>query len=694
MGVKSAQGDPPIRAAEYLRMSTDRQIYSTANQAEKIAAYALLNGFEIVRSYIDGGRSGLHLKGRAALQQLLAEVVSGKADFEAILVYDVSRWGRFQDTDESAHYEFICRSAGVKVHYCAETFDNDGSLTAAILKNLKRVMAGEYSRELSAKIFHGQSRLAAMGYKVAGPAPYAMQRLLLSSDGTPKFVLKPGESKSLRTERIALIPGPADEVALVQRMFRLAAKADMTPDRIAALFNKRGLTTRSGLAWRASSVKRILSDEIYLGTIIYNKRSSKLKGPHVDNRPDQWIKKEGIFPPVVPRDLFMKVAGARQRKFRHTRDELLAALRALLEEKGFLSAGLINRSHMTRSVTSYKRAFGALSAAYERIGYSRYTTDYAFVPDRWRDRYLALIAQVGNALDQSERSIERGPGSSLLLIDGRVALLVQLVLPIRSRKAIAWKTKLCADSKADFMLAALKEVHGDEIVTYYLLPREAFPRSGFLQMGRHFALTYTDYRVDNLARLSESIDRLAQFDAEAWGQFAGEKSRDWLAKIREYAYVPGTLLNLQRQLVANAAKAIRASGGSLDHLSSGCALRVDHEINILPVAVSRVETSSGCYWKTKLNVTSGVDFVLLGLSDKTRVQIQTYYLIPPESLSRAGLIHIGNHFASMHKDYQITDLAMLHATTRRWADARAQARIEEDPSPHTICSDPNQGIQR
>jgi hypothetical protein len=31
-----------------------------------------------------------------------------------------SRWGRFQDADESAHYEFLCKSAGIPVHYCAE----------------------------------------------------------------------------------------------------------------------------------------------------------------------------------------------------------------------------------------------------------------------------------------------------------------------------------------------------------------------------------------------------------------------------------------------------------------------------------------------------------------------------------------------------------------------------------------------
>lgn len=52
----------------------------------------------------------------------------------------------------------------MRVHYCAELFENDGSLTATILKNLKRAMAGEFSRELSVKVFMGQSRITRMGF--------------------------------------------------------------------------------------------------------------------------------------------------------------------------------------------------------------------------------------------------------------------------------------------------------------------------------------------------------------------------------------------------------------------------------------------------------------------------------------------------------------------------------------------------
>jgi DNA invertase Pin-like site-specific DNA recombinase len=148
-------GSPPaslFRAAEYVRMSTEHQQYSTQNQADKIRDYAAQRGLEIVRTYADEGKSGLRIDGRASLQRLIHDVESGVADFQVILVYDISRWGRFQDADESAYYEYICRRAGIEVAYCAEQFENNGTPTSTIIKSVKRAMAGEYSRELSAKV--------------------------------------------------------------------------------------------------------------------------------------------------------------------------------------------------------------------------------------------------------------------------------------------------------------------------------------------------------------------------------------------------------------------------------------------------------------------------------------------------------------------------------------------------------------
>ncbi len=100
---------------------------STENQADAIRQYAATRGIEIVRTYADAGKSCLKIEGRDALKQLIDDVQSGATDFTMVLVYDASRWGRFQDADESAYYEYICKRAGIAVQYCAEQFENDGS---------------------------------------------------------------------------------------------------------------------------------------------------------------------------------------------------------------------------------------------------------------------------------------------------------------------------------------------------------------------------------------------------------------------------------------------------------------------------------------------------------------------------------------------------------------------------------------
>ena len=121
-------GDASLRAAQYVRMSTDEQDYSTLNQAEAIAAYAVAHNIQVVRTYSDEARSGLQLIDRPGFKLLLNDVEAGRASFDVILVYDVSRWGRFQDVDESAYYEYLCKKSGVPVIYCTEDFENDGSL--------------------------------------------------------------------------------------------------------------------------------------------------------------------------------------------------------------------------------------------------------------------------------------------------------------------------------------------------------------------------------------------------------------------------------------------------------------------------------------------------------------------------------------------------------------------------------------
>ena len=209
-----------VPVAAYVRMSTEHQQYSTENQLDRIKEYAARRGMEIMRTFADEGKSGLSLKGRDSLRRMIAEVESGEAQFKAILAYDVSRWGRFQDADESGYYEYICKRAGILVHYCAEQFENDGSPTSNIIKSVKRSMAGEYSRELSNKVFQGACRLIQMGFKQGGTAGYGLRRMLIDQAGQQKGFLKLGEHKSLQTDRVVLVPGPEDELETVRLIYR------------------------------------------------------------------------------------------------------------------------------------------------------------------------------------------------------------------------------------------------------------------------------------------------------------------------------------------------------------------------------------------------------------------------------------------------------------------------------------------
>jgi DNA invertase Pin-like site-specific DNA recombinase len=205
-------------------MSTDHQQYSTANQSQAIREYASRHGFKIERTYIDSGKSGLNLGDRDALKQLIDDVQNGAAAYSTILVYDVSRWGRFQDADESAYYEYICKRAGIAVRYYAEQFEDDGSPISTIVKGVKRAMAGEYSRELSVKLFAGQRRLIELGYRQGGPTGFGLRRQLIDQNGTPKAELTHGEHKSIQTDRIILIPGPTDEIETIRFIYDLSQR--------------------------------------------------------------------------------------------------------------------------------------------------------------------------------------------------------------------------------------------------------------------------------------------------------------------------------------------------------------------------------------------------------------------------------------------------------------------------------------
>jgi DNA invertase Pin-like site-specific DNA recombinase len=490
-------------------MSTEHQQYSTENQGDKIREYAARRGIEIIRTYADEGKSGLRIDGRAALQRLIKDVENGVADFQVILVFDVSRWGRFQDADESAYYEYICRRAGIQVAYCAEQFENDGSPVSTIVKGVKRAMAGEYSRELSAKVFAGQCRLIELGYRQGGPAGYGLRRVLIDQHGSIKSALTRGEHKSLQTDRVILMPGPEEEIQMVNQIYRWFIDEGLTQSEIAGRLNGMKVRTDLDRAWTRATVHEVLINEKYIGNNIYNRTSFKLKKLRVVNTPDMWIKKEGAFDPIVPPDVFYTAQGIiRARSRRYTNEELIERLRTLYQNRGFLSGLVIDETEGMPAASIYAHRFGSLIRAYQMVGYTP-DRDYRYLEvNRFLRRlHPEIVAQTETQIAELGGEVVRDPATDLLRVNDEfsTSLVLARCQPHDSGRN-HWKVRFDTSLAPDITVAVRLDHENKAPLDYYLLPRLDFgqPR---LSLADQNPVEFESYRFDTLDYLYGMAER-------------------------------------------------------------------------------------------------------------------------------------------------------------------------------------------
>ena len=481
-------------------MSTEHQQYSTENQRKVIQQYAESRGMIIVRTYTDAGKSGLRIDGRDALKELIRDVENGQADFSAILVYDVSRWGRFQDADESAYYEYICRRAKIGVHYCAEQFENDGSPISTIVKGVKRAMAGEYSRELSAKVFIGQCRLIELGVRQGGSPGFGLRRMLRDVSGQHKGVLNRGEQKSIQTDRVILVPGPPEEVEIVRWMYRMFVEERIVESKLAKMLNERGVTTDLGRPWSQGTIHQILTNEKYVGNNVYNRVSFKLKKKRVLNPPEMWIRSDAVFESIVPADLFSKaqhIIAERSRKY--TNGELLDQLRTLFERQGRLSGLLIDETDGMASSSVYRSRFSSLIRAYGLVGYTP-ECDYEFIETNRQLRlmYPKVIADVIDNIRHLGGAVSCDPVTDLLVVnDEFTAALVIARCRQRDSGAFRWLIRFDAGLSPDITVAVRMAADNQNPFDYYLLPSLDVTFEKLL-LAEDNAVSLDTYRFANL----------------------------------------------------------------------------------------------------------------------------------------------------------------------------------------------------
>ena len=489
-----------FRAAEYVRMSTDHQQYSTHNQADKIREYAERRGIQIVRTYADEGKSGLNIDGRDALQRLINDVQAGNVDFQIILVYDISRWGRFQDADESAYYEYICKRKGIQVAYCAALFENDGSPVSTIVKGVKRAMAGEYSRELSAKVFAGQCRLIELGYRQGGPSGYGLRRILIDQHGSIKSELTRGEHKSLQTDRVILMPGPEDEQRIVNLIYQWFIRDGLSESAVAGRLNGMQVRTDLGRPWTRTTVQEILTNEKYIGNNVYNRISFKLKKTRIVNPPEMWIRKEGAFDSIVPPEMFYTAQGImRERARRYTDEELVERLRELYRKHGYLSGLIINETEDMPSSAVYAHRFQSLIRAYQMVGYTP-DRDYRYleVNHLLRQLHPKIVAEAEAEIAKIGGHVIRDPATDLLRVNDEFS--VSLVLArchTYDSGSLRWKIRFDTSLRPDITVAIRLDPENQGPLDYYLLPRLDFGQTR-IHLAEQNAVEFDSYRFETL----------------------------------------------------------------------------------------------------------------------------------------------------------------------------------------------------
>ncbi|GAB2871768.1 recombinase family protein [Paraburkholderia jirisanensis] len=497
----AADRDMLMPVAQYLRMSTDHQQYSTENQRQAIAEYAFKHDMIVVRTYIDEGKSGLTFKGRPGLKALIGDVTQMRADFRAILVYDVSRWGRFQDADESGFYEQLCRRAGIRVIYCEDDIANDGSPVAGLVRQVRRMASGDFSRNLSQKVFAGQRTLIMLGVRQGGPPGFGIRRMSIDAHGAPKGYLNRGDYKNLQTDRVILVPGPSEEVAIVHRMYEWFVRDNWTETQIANHLNSLQVSTDLGRLWRAATVRQVLTNEKYIGNNVWNRTSFKLKIKHRRNPTQEWVRRDGAFQQIVPADLFEAAQKLMaHRKCRPSDSEMLDALRTVLARKGFLSGWVIDEQESLPSSSSYVSRFGGLLRAYSLVGYQpQHDYRYLEINEALRRLHPLIVDEIVRGVECVGGGVTRGKVADLLLVNNELTISIVVArcrtTPSGRRR---WIVHLDRALVPDITIIVRMDATNAIAQDYFVMPSFDFPQQ-MPELREENKFFLEAYRFDDLS---------------------------------------------------------------------------------------------------------------------------------------------------------------------------------------------------
>ena len=446
----------PRAVAYYRHSAQDRQENSIPIQREQVREWATRECMEIIHEFEDAGKSGLNAEGRPAFNEMMEEWVKKRQDFDYVLCLDVSRWGRFQDIDMSAEYSGECKRHGKLVVYTTIGMPKEDDPLYPLFVHFERFRAARYSKELSDKVWRGCMKIAEQGYWAGGAPPYGMQRLLLNERRDPERPLKPGERKSVQNQRVTLVDGDPDEVAVVLRIFYEFVKLRYSEYLIAERLNADGILSPGGKQWTAGMVVDRLRYEKYVGTMVYNQTSQKLKTPSRPNPPDEWVRTPKAFNGIVDPELFgqaQEIFAQRRRKYQS--DGMLSQLESVYQRYGLLRSSLLRVLEDVPSPPTFANRFGGLDLAFQQMYREPCNRVRELVHDRIRQQIPEVL-----------------PYADFLVLDRRLTVSVQPAIPIPNGYAAYWPFRPDRRDVIDITLGVLlSDPEQLDILGYVALPR-------------------------------------------------------------------------------------------------------------------------------------------------------------------------------------------------------------------------------
>ena len=251
-------------AAAYLRMSTDKQDTSIAQQRSAILE-AFSDKYEIVDWYIDEGKSGSKdVEKRTEFLRMLSD--STQARFEVVLVYDLSRFDR-RDTFEQAADKKTLRDHGVRLVSILDGEIDWNTSTGRIVDAVLSEAQHDYSVRLGNKTLTGKLEAFLKGQPFGQLTPYGLARLVTDSTGKETTIGRNQRFKTPETWDQKYIPGEDQEVATVRWMFEEFDRRDVSFHQLAKELNKEGIPSPSGGQWVYQTVKEHLTNVRYVGDL-------------------------------------------------------------------------------------------------------------------------------------------------------------------------------------------------------------------------------------------------------------------------------------------------------------------------------------------------------------------------------------------------------------------------------------------